>query len=205
MLNILFRQITFLLLFISFARVSVSQDALPAIMQKQWNAAWIQVPGEPSNGYGVYLFRKKLEMTSKPSSYRIHVSADNRYKLFVNEKLVSLGPARGDITHWNYETVDIASSLQQGTNIISAVVWNEAQWRPEAQISLRTGLIVQGATEAEQNINTSASWKCMRDNSYQPLQVRIPNTYYVSGPGEVVNMTAHPREWKKADYSDAAW
>ena len=205
MINILLRQIPFLLLLTSFGRISVAQNALPDIMQKQWKAAWIQAPGEPSNGYGVYLFRKKLEMTLKPASYRIHISADNRYKLFVNEKLVSLGPARGDITHWNYETVDISSSLQQGTNVISAVVWNEAQWRPEAQISLRTGLIVQGATEAEQNINTGTGWKCMRDNSYQPLQVRIPNTYYVSGPGEHVNMTAHPREWKKSDYDDATW
>jgi alpha-L-rhamnosidase len=204
-LKTLFPRILFLVLFISFTKINIAQNVQPAIMQKQWKAAWIQVPGEPSNGYGVYLFRKKIQIQSTPTSYRIHVSADNRYKLFVNEKLISLGPARGDINHWNYETVDIASSLQQGTNIISAVVWNEAQWRPEAQISLRTGLIMQGATEAEQEINTNADWKCIRDNSYQPLQVQIPNTYYVSGPGEQVNMAAHPRDWKKGDFNDASW
>ena len=174
-------------------------------MHKQWKAAWIQVPGEPSNEYGVYLFRKKLDLSSKPSSYILHVSADNRYKLFVNEKMVSLGPARGDIAHWNYETVDIAPFLQQGNNSIAAIVWNEAQLRPEAQISLRTGLIVQGATDAEQNINTNTSWKCTRDKSYQPYRVSIPNTYYVAGPGEQVIMPAHPRQWMKSDYDDTSW
>ncbi len=163
------------------------------------------MPDEPTTGYGVYLFRKNLDLNIKPASYRIHVSADNRYKLFVNEKLVSLGPARGDVTHWNYETLDIAPFLQQGRNIIAAVVWNEAQMRPEAQISFRTGLIVQGASDAGNNINTGSDWKGIRDPSYQPLPVKLPNTYYVAGPGETVTMSAHPRNWKKVDFDDGAW
>ena len=203
-MNYLLR-ITLLLFFIALTKLNIAQTAEAAILQKQWKAAWIQVPGEQSNEYGVYLFRKKLDIADKPTSFHIHVSADNRYKLFVNEKMVSLGPARGDITHWNYETIDIAPFLLQGRNVIAAIVWNEAKLRPEAQISLRTGLIVQGATDAEQVINTDSSWKCSRDNSYKPLQVKIQNTYYVAGPGEFVNMTEHPREWKKIDYNDVSW
>ena len=198
-------RITLLLFFTALTKLNFGQTAGPAILQKQWKAAWIQVPGEQSNEYGVYLFRKNLDIAGKPSAFYIHVSADNRYKLFVNEKMVSLGPARGDITHWNYETIDIAPFLQLGRNVIGAIVWNEAKFRPEAQISLRTGLIVQGANDAEQVINTNASWKCSRDNSYKPLLVKIPNTYYVAGPGEFVNMAEHPREWMKIDFNDAAW
>ena len=115
---------------------SYAQPIVSSILQKQWPASWIAVPGEGANGYGVYLFRKTIELPNTPASFVVHVSADNRYKLFVNGNLVSLGPARGDLTHWNYETVDIASSLQQGKNIIAAKVWNEGEWRPEAQITL---------------------------------------------------------------------
>ena len=194
-----------LLSIIACSTASFAQNDNPAVTYNQWKAAWIQVPGEPANGYGVYLFRKKLDLNARPSSYRIHVSADNRYKLFVNEKLVSLGPARGDIAHWNYETVDIAPFLQSGRNIIAAVVWNEAQLRPEAQISFRTGFIVQGATDAEENINTGTAWKCARDSSYEPVPVKIPNTYYVAGPGEQVRMPSHPRDWKKIDFNDGSW
>jgi alpha-L-rhamnosidase len=194
-----------LLLFVTYSTITSAQNDNAAIAFNQWKAAWIQVPGEPPNDYGVYLFRKKLDLNAKPSSFRIHISADNRYKLFVNEKLVSLGPARGDLAHWNYETVDIAPFLQSGGNIIAALVWNEAELRPEAQISFRTGLIIQGATDAEQNINTGSAWKCMHDTSYKPIRVRIPNTYYVAGPGEEVTMSAHPRDWKKTDFNDGSW
>ena len=100
-----------------------------------WHANWIAMPGDQGHDYGVYYFRKHIELTNKPTTFIVHVSADNRYKLYVNGTLVSLGPARGDIYHWNYETVDLAPWLTSGKNIVSAVVWNEADHRPEGQIS----------------------------------------------------------------------
>ena len=156
--------ITFFCLIITTGIQAQSIDS--SVLKNQWTASWITVPGEPANDYGVYLFRKNLQLSAKPVSFVVHVSADNRYKLYINGKLVSLGPARGDVNHWNFETVDIASYLQAGNNIIAAKVWNEAEWRPEAQISLRTGFILQGATAADSIINTNDSWKCIRDNSY---------------------------------------
>lgn len=104
-------------------------------------------------------------------------SADNRYKLFVNEKLVSLGPARGDLTHWNYETVDLAPFLREGRNIIAAQVWNEAELRTEGHLSLLESQLV----------NTNQLWKCIQDSSYSPIPV-LMQTYYVAGPGERINM-----------------
>ncbi|MGZ8540289.1 MAG: alpha-L-rhamnosidase-related protein, partial [Chitinophagaceae bacterium] len=181
-----------------------AQSIGPAILEKQWTASWIAVPGEQPANYGVYLFRKSLELATRPASFVIHVSADNRYKLFVNGNLVSLGPARGDLTHWNFETVDIASYLQTGKNIIAAKVWNEAEWRPEAQISLRTGFILQGATAAEHIANTNESWKCIRDNSYKPIKITLP-AYYVAGPGEEIDMNTHIRKWEDAYYHDSLW
>lgn len=81
----------------------------------------------------------------------MHVSADNRYKLYVNGHLVSLGPARGDIYNWNYETVDLSPWLRQGDNTLAAEVWNFVEWKPIAQISFnQTGLIVQGNGPDEQ-------------------------------------------------------
>jgi hypothetical protein len=195
-----FAVVSFLLTMFS----ATAQKIDPSILQKQWKAAWIAVPGEQPDGYGVYLFRKNVDLPSKPGSFVIHVSADNRYKLFVNEKLVSLGPARGDILHWNFETVDIASSLHAGNNVIAAQVWNDGDFRPEAQISLRTGFIVQGATDAEQILNTNSSWKCIKDSSYKPLKVTLP-TYYVTGAGELIDMHTHISNWEKNDYNDSTW
>jgi alpha-L-rhamnosidase len=194
-----------ILLFVTAANGLFAQQPYAPTLYNNWKAFWIHVPGEPPADYGVYLFRKKLPLASRPSTFRIHVSADNRYKLYVNEKLVSLGPARGDVEHWNYETVEIAPFLLSGDNVIAAQVWNEARWRPEAQISFATGLIVQGASDNEQTINTNDSWKCVRDSSYTPIPFSATGTYYVAGPGELVSMSLHPANWMTNNYNDEAW
>lgn len=143
----------------------------PDVINKRWHAQWITVPGASNDGYGVYLFRKTIDISTKPNKFIIHVSADNRYKLFINKKLVSMGPARGDIAHWNYETIDIAAYLNAGKNIIAAQVWNEGEFKPEAQISFRTAFILQGNSSAEGMINTNSSWLCEQDKSFSRLDL----------------------------------
>ncbi len=183
---------------------AVAQPGDFYFFKKPWNAFWIAVPGEQPNTHGVYLFRKNIELAAKPASFVIHVSADNRYKLFVNGKLVSLGPARGDVYHWNFETIDIASHLQSGKNSIAAKVWNEAELRPQAQMTLRTGFILQGATTAEEIVNTDESWKCIRDDSYQPIKI-THRDYYGAGPGEQIDMRFHIRNWEGLSFDDKDW
>jgi alpha-L-rhamnosidase len=183
---------------------SMAQSTAPIQLRNKWEAYWIAVPGESPNGYGVYLFRKTITLPSKPDSLVIHVSADNRYKLFVNENQVSLGPARGDLEHWKFETLDIAPFLHAGKNIIAAQVWNEGEWRAEGQISLRTGFILQGNDSAGQIINTNKEWKCTRDSSYQPLPFNTP-AYYVAGPGEQITMKDQLNGWKKSEFTDSSW
>ena len=121
-------QIAIIIFCLLLSFVVNAQTIDQAILQKRWSASWVTVPNESTDGYGVYLFRKTIELNTKPGTFVIHVSADNRYKLFVNEKLVSLGPARGDLSHWNFETVDIAPYLKVGKNILAAQVWNEYSW-----------------------------------------------------------------------------
>ncbi|MEP6846435.1 MAG: alpha-L-rhamnosidase N-terminal domain-containing protein [Panacibacter sp.] len=195
-----------ILLFLSTkCMVADAQTIDASIIQKQWKATWVDVPGEQANDYGVYLFRKNLDLPDVPASFIIHVSADNRYKLFVNEKLVSLGPARSDLFYWNFETVDISSYLLQGKNTIAAIVWNDGDARPEAQISHRTGFVLQGNTEKEYVLNTNSKWKCVRNNAYQPLTGIGYNTYYVAGPGELVDMNQSVQNWMKNDFDDSNW
>jgi len=181
-----------------------AQEVDASYLHEPWKAKWITVPGANPTGYGVYYFRKGFELTSIPKAFPIYVSADNRYKLFVNEKLVSLGPARGDLAHWNYETVDLSPFLKIGSNIIAAQVWNEADLRSEGHLSLRTAFILQGAIAETQTANTNDSWRCIQDTSYSPIPV-LMQTYYVAGPGERMNMAAHPKEWEKISFHDNNW
>jgi alpha-L-rhamnosidase len=193
----------------------IAQQLSNDLLQKPWKAQWITGPGKPINrfnassdltlkDYGVFKFRKTIQLNAKPASFVVHVSGDNRYKLFVNGKHVSQGPARGDLYFWNFETVDIAPFLNAGSNTVAAVVWNEGRVKPESQISYLTGFILQGNTAAEEVLNTNDSWKTTKDESYQPLSVRVPG-YYVAGPAELVDMNNHVSNWEKADFDDSNW
>ena len=180
----------------------LAQPAGQRLEERGWNAQWIAAPNDNGTEYGVYYFRKNIKLDKKPAAFIVHVSADNRYKLFINGQLVSLGPARGDTYFWNYETVDIARWLLPGNNIIAAQVWNEAQYRPEAQISVRTGFILQGNTPAEEIVNSNDSWKCIRDAGHQPT----PGYFFAASKGELIDMNkAIKANWASPAYNDNAW
>ncbi|MBD1424548.1 alpha-L-rhamnosidase-related protein [Sphingobacterium arenae] len=167
-----------------------------------WNAKWISEKSDEGLTYGVYHFRKSIELAGKPESFVIHVSADNRYKLYVNGQVVSMGPARGDLHFWNYETVDIAPYLVSGQNVVSALVWNEAEYRPEAQISLRTAFIVQGHSASEEILNTNGSWKCVKSHGHHP----IPGFFFAASKGELVDMNQTIKDdWHAVHYDDHSW
>lgn len=61
----------------------------PALLTKSWPARWIAPPGVSLTDYGVYHFRRTIDLSSVPGSFVLHVSADNRYQLFLNGELVS--------------------------------------------------------------------------------------------------------------------
>ncbi|HZB44282.1 MAG TPA: hypothetical protein VE360_03520, partial [Pyrinomonadaceae bacterium] len=189
------------------ARGVSSSGGNPELLHRQWTARWVAVPEAPPEGYGVYHFRRAFDLPSRPASFVVHVTGDNRYQLFVNGERVASGPARGDLTHWRYETVDLARWLKVGRNVLAAVVWNFGPHAPEAQISARTGFLLQGDTESERLVDTGPAWKCARDAAYSPLSVNEAdvNGFYVAGPGERVAGAAYPWGWERTDFDDSMW
>ncbi len=142
----------FLLLFVFQAFSLSSQISLkgynqekidPSLFEGRWKARWISYPGEAPNVYGVYHFRKSFDLEVVPSRFIVHVSADNRYKLYVNGKLVSLGPARGDIyNHITRECERFPHVLQCDRASISAFrstakfisLWDKTVSMPDAHL-----------------------------------------------------------------------
>lgn len=190
---------------------SASAQQLPineALLKGEWPASWISCPGVAPRDYGIYHFRKGFDMEKKPSRFIIHVSADNRYRLFVNGEPVSNGPARGDKFNWYFETIDISAWLKAGKNVIAAKVWNMGVHAPVAQISDQTAFVVQGDTDAESVVNTDGSYKVMSNQAYTPVSLdngaRL-DAYMVIGPGDKVDGSKYPWGWEQSDYDDSKW
>lgn len=173
----------------------------------RWPAVWISCPGVSLKDYGVFHFRRVFNLSAKPEKFVIHVSADNRYQLFVNARPVCNGPARGDLEHWRFETVDIARHLNKGKNVVAAVVWNFGEYIPFAQVTHATAFVVQGNDKAEAVVNTSDNWKVIQNPAYSPVPVdrkRI-RSFIVVGPGDRVDAAKYPWGWTEIDYDDSRW
>ena len=180
----------------------------PELLTNHWKAQWITHPTESVLDYGVFHFRKDFELASIPSEFIIHVSADNRYRLFVNGQAVCFGPARGDLAHWFYESVDVSKFLKPGKNLLAALVWNFGADKPWAQFTLKTALIVQGNSAAEQIANTDATWKVLKNKSYLPASADAKETlgqFIVVGPSDRLDAAQYPWDWEKSTYNDQDW
>jgi alpha-L-rhamnosidase len=179
----------------------------PGLLTRPWRARWISVPGASSFDYGVYHFRRVFDLPDQPSSFVVHVTADNRYQLFVNGERVVWGPARGDLNHWRFETVDLAPRLKAGRNVLAAVVWNFGEYAPEAQVTHRTAFLLQGDSATERTIDTNAQWKCVANRAYRPLHYSHAQMrgYFVAGPCDAVDGASYPWGWEQLDFDDSQW
>ncbi len=199
--------VTALSLLAGAATPAVAQFQRPTVFNGAPAAPWISPPDVPGEEFGVFHFRRVFELESVPASFTVHVSADNRYRLFLNGEQVSSGPQRSDLMHWRYETVDLAPHLRPGRNVLAALVWNWGAERPVAQFSLETGFLLQGDGPDEARVNTGPEWKVLRNEGYAPLPVsgRAVGGYYASPPGESIDGSLYPWGWTEVDFADEAW
>lgn len=186
---------------------STTSTLNPNLLTKPWSANWICCPQGPLRDYGVTYFRKALHLQEKPDSYVIHVTADNRYKLYVNGTKVCAGPAKSSFENWDFDSIDIAPFLLAGDNTICAIVWNYGVHAPVWQLSHQIGFLVQGNSETEENINSNQSWKCYYSSAYEPITYQFGDFpgYYALGPGDRIDGNLIPWEWHTPSFDDQSW
>jgi alpha-L-rhamnosidase len=179
----------------------------PTLLSHAWSAAWIAHPSVSVHEYGVFHFRRSFHLDARPGSFVVNVSADNRYRLFINGHAVSEGPARGDLWHWRFETVDLASLLKPGGNVLAAEVWNYADDRPWAQVSHHTGFLLQGNDPVTEQVNTGAQWKVFLDAAYSliPVSEMSVRDFVAVGPGDRIDGARYPWGWQEEGFDDSDW
>jgi alpha-L-rhamnosidase len=173
----------------------------PEWAKVRWKAQWIACPDAPQRDAGVFHFRKVFELADLPKEFVVHVSADNRFILFVNGVRVGEGPASSDLGHWKYETFDLAPFLHSGKNVIGATVWNFGTQAPVAQMTSRAGLLLQGDGAAEEISNTDDSWQVEIESGHAISLtdfMSVLKEYYAGPPGEVIDGRRYDWDWKSA-------
>jgi alpha-L-rhamnosidase len=179
------------------AHAQVQRPLDPRLQAAHWPAAWIADPGAPERDPGVYYFRKELTVSTVPAHFWVHVSADNRFLLHVNGEYAGEGPARGDLFHWRFETIDLAPLLHPGTNMLAAIVWNFGSESPVAQMSSRTGFLLQGDSPAEDIANTGDTWRVKQEPGREANSHAGARGYYAAGPAERIDGEQIDWDWDK--------
>ena len=205
--------ITLIILIISIPREASPQENNILINtdwdheRHAWNASWITHPQCARTGYGVYMFRNRFQVDLIPDSLIVYVSADNRYRLLVNGREIAMGPARGSLMHWRYETLDIAPYLVEGENLLAAEVFNLGLLRPDALFSYQTAFIFQAGGNFGNLLNTPGSWVIEQNRAYSPVEVtkELVKGYYVAGPTDRMDGSLYPWGWEKAAFDDSGW
>lgn len=175
--------------------------------RSQWSANWISHPTAPLREPGVFHFRKILDLPDHPNQFIVHVSADNRFLLFVNGHRIGEGPARSDLRHWHYETFDLAPFLTPGINVIGATVWQFGLLAPIAQVSDRLAFLMEGDTKSEAVVNTDSSWEVAREDGHMPIRA-LPDglwNYYAAGSGERIDGSIYDWDWLKGTSNTGRW
>jgi hypothetical protein len=199
-----------LLLVYHFLCAQITSQVNPNLAKNYWEAYWITHPEIGVKDYNVLHFRKSFTLSAKPASFVIHISADTRYKLYINGKFAGLGPAKSDLAHWFFDTYDISTFLLNGKNNIAVVVWNQGEHNGYSQHSNKTALIVQGNSEKENIVNTNKTWVSLQNKGYKPV-VFAPNDkrllyqYYVAGATDSLDARNYPWNWQEINFDDTKW
>ena len=123
--------------------------------------AWI-TPNHEAPPPEVTAYRLRF-LLQQDALIRIHVSADERYHLYIDGKLHGRGPERGSDRIWFYEAYDLELSAGQHTFV--AIVWRLGDIGPQAQIGLRSGFLLEAEGAFGDMLSTrSAAWETRQVN-----------------------------------------
>ncbi|MBN2583525.1 MAG: family 78 glycoside hydrolase catalytic domain [Planctomycetes bacterium] len=177
-----------------------------------WDASWIWSRDFGDPAYSVRYFRRTFDV-SDPSTARlvVHVSADSRYRFFVNGQLVGRGPAKGDFEYYPFETYDLSDRLVAGTNVLAVHVMAYGVYGPISEIHGRHGaFVLQGELQdgpRRQSLNTDDQWRVATDRAYSPVHYDqyCKRVFYAVNPQEQFDGRHYPWGWQQVDYDDSVW
>lgn len=131
-----------------------------------WPCRWISL-AQPLGAPFLAAYRLRFTLAAA-ATIRLHVSADERYVLFLDGERLGRGPERGDAARWFYETYELEPTA--GAHCLVALVWSLGELAPIAQMSVRHGFILGAEGGFLPLLSTGiAPWEGKRVGGYEFL------------------------------------
>lgn len=131
--------------------------------QGLWPCHWVTCPNA---GPPPFVTAYRLHFTlDETAVIPFHVTADERYLLFLNGRPLGRGSERGDANNWFYESYEL--TLPPGEHVMAARVWSLGDQRPIAQMSVRPGFMLCAEGKWHDLLSTgTAVWQAKKLDGY---------------------------------------
>lgn len=187
-----------------------------------WSAGWIWPPANQGlaakeQRHELVYFRKVFHLPEQGVyQLKLALTADSRYRLYINGQRLWAGPCKGHAHVQYYEQLCLEEHLRPGVNVLAVAVVHYAGtapfemgedgplsiWRSQQGGLLLEAEVTDEAGRVVEPLHSDPSWKCQRHQGYR-LQP-FPIMRWMGGLERVVNDIAY-REWTQPEYDDSAW
>ncbi len=169
-----------------------------------WSANWIWCEGDnrPRN-FNLYA-RKSFELGFAPAKASIRITADSRYKLYINGVFVGRGPVKSDPHRQSYDTYDIKDFLVKGQNTFAVLVHHIGQGT-YGYMPGRAGLLAEAdiiLEDGNRKIVTDDTWRVLPAEAWTSAGGRLSQRL---GWQEVFDANLEPKDWTAVKFKDAKW
>lgn len=150
------------------------------------------------------LTRKSFILDTIPQTALIAISADTRYRLYVNGKWVNDGPIRSFPWQYSYDLIDVSQYLRVGTNVLAVSVnhWGEATYQ---SLVAKGGLLVQLEFRVKRKkivIVSDESWQMFSCPCYD---IMSPRASCHLGFEEHYDSRNLEGDWTAIDFDSSEW
>jgi hypothetical protein len=170
----------------------------------QWEAKWIWLPGvDHTDKNHVMLARKSFELDKVPSESKLYITADSHYKLWINGRFVTRGPARCDPHHQSYDVLEISKLLKKGINLIAVQVHFHGIMKAY-YTDPYPGLLIQLESQEELILTSGKDWKVKYDFGWDS-RTDLVSMINANNYSTCYHFQRSIPGWYLPDFDDAGW
>ncbi|QUI21033.1 hypothetical protein HZI73_01415 [Vallitalea pronyensis] len=181
-------------------------------------ATWIAPPSYDKDKIEVVYFRHTFSM-DEPCQLKISLSANSRYRLWLNGESVGYGPCNGDRWYHYYDTMDVSHYVKEGTNVMVAKVVtyparegvdkdktgpHKAFSNAAGPLFILSGKCVNKKGHTIHDVTTGhATWLCHQDTA--TTWHAYPYTFWLGASQETVEGIKVPLDFKGLSIHQEQW
>ena len=159
--------------------------------------------GHPYDIVNLYAkYRHTFDVEQVPNTAPLYITADQSYRLYINGKFITNGPARGYQHSQPFDEIDVAKYLQKGKNLIAVRLYTPGRSTYQHLSQGYAGLIYALDLGNGKQVLSSRSTKALRQNGCDRDTLQISSQ---QNNQEHIDLRIEDPAWTQLEFDDSNW